>query len=139
MAAMTQTAQAQNRSPMLLIVLLLILLAAAGATVAVRTGGHAVARHGADAIAIREACDSGNIVQIWRSASWRQKDKFFRVCQLDDGRLGVQIIRCVRAAWVEITAFVPSGQLGDGTMARVLEYLSGQATPFRGKLSDVCR
>lgn len=122
----------------LLLVLLVALLAVAGA-VSVKNGRHAVQKHGWEATAIRQACDGDGPVQVWKSSSSRQKDKFFQVCRLPDGRLGIRIIRCASGVWHEITSFVPNGPTGNGTMARIIEYLSPKATPYRQSLSEACR
>jgi hypothetical protein len=99
---------------------------------------HAVLRHGEDALAIRQSCDENGPEQVWQSRSPNQQNKFFQVCLLPDGRRGIRIIECVRGVWQEVTSFVPSGALGSGTPERVREYLSGQAVPFGGRLSDMC-
>ena len=135
MTAATVRHSSPSRAPLML--LLLALAAVLLITVAPRA--HAVIKHGVEAAAIRRACDQYGPDEVWRSASWRDPDKYFRVCTLDDGRQGVQIIRCVRGVWHEVTAFVPAGALGVGTPERVYEYLSGKATPWQGRLSQACR
>lgn len=124
-----------SRAPFVLLALAL----AAVLTITVAPRMHAVAKHGMEAVAVRRACDQYGPDQVWRSASWRDPDKYFRVCTLDDGRQGVQIIRCIKGVWHEVTAFIPAGSLGVGTPERVFEYLSGKATPWHGRLSSTCQ
>jgi len=56
-----------------------------------------------------------------------QEDLFFLLCQLEDGRWGVQL---VTESGDEVTSFVPK----DGTLSRVLQYLRRQGTPFKQPL-----
>lgn len=135
MTTLTTHRAPPSRAPLLL--LALALTATLFITVAPRL--HAVIKHGMEAVAIRQACEEHGPDEVWRSASWRDPDKYFRVCTLDDGRQGVQIIRCIKGVWHEVTAFVPAGALGVGTPERVYEYLSGKAVPWQGRLSQVCQ
>lgn len=137
----TTTMQAQRTNPLLLILLVAFTAFGAGAllAIAVQPRDHAVAKHGIEAELVREACEQFGPSQVWKDRSWRKSNQYYQVCDLDDGRMGIRIIRCIKGAWIEATAFVPSGALGNGTPERVLEYLSGKARPFAGRLSDVCR
>jgi hypothetical protein len=135
MAAITATRQTFNPIPAMLFVL--VLLAVAAGAVAVKSSQHAEQKHGTEALAIRQSCDNRGPEQVWRDRG--DKNKYFQVCRLPDGRLGVRIIKCSRGIWTEVTSFVPSGTLGDGTSARMHEYLQGKATKFRGSLVEACR
>lgn len=116
------------RSPRpLLLLLLTLLLALAAAIVAggIRNHRHAVERHGlAEVSQIRQRCQTPGPEQVFKK---HQDDRYFLLCRLDDGRYGVQI---VDADGDEITSFVPH----DGSLARVLQYLRQQGTPFKGPL-----
>jgi hypothetical protein len=120
-------------------VLPLLLLAAGILTITVNSRSHAVIKHGEEAVAIRRACNEKGPEQIWRSQSPDQQNKFFQVCRLDDGRLGLRVIACTAKGWLELTAFVPNGSLGNGTIERVREYLSGKARPWVGNLGEMCQ
>ena len=76
-----------------------------------------------EAEAIRSCLDQHGAAQVWRSRSWREPNKFFRVCQLDDGRLGVMVVKWSARAgvWREVTSFV----IKDGRASQTREYLSG--------------
>ncbi len=124
-----------SRAPVLL--LALALAAILFITVAPRM--HAVIKHGMEAVAIRQACEQHGPDYVFRSLSPKTPGKFFRVCSLDDGRYGIQIIECTARGWVEKTAFVAKGALGNGTWERTHEYLSSKAQPFKGRLSNACK
>lgn len=125
----------QSRSPLLALLLAAVLLAA-GVKVTPRM--HAVVKHGLEAVAIRDSCDGG-ADYIFQSLSPKTPNKFLELCALEDGRWGIRIIECVGRRWIERTAFVPKGTLGDGTWERAMEYISGKARPWSGKLSKVCK
>jgi hypothetical protein len=107
------------------IILLLALLAVAGAAVAVRASPHALAKHGADAAAIWDCLDSNGPSEIWQSASWRTPNKYFQVCQVNDGRWGFRIIEWLerRGVWKERTSFIP----GDGSYQTLMDHLKAKA------------
>jgi len=58
------------------------------------------------------------------------EDTFYRMCQLDDARWGMQAIIKVGDVWHEKTAFIR----GDGTWQALTEYLQRFATPYKGLL-----
>src|SRR5690606_11634682 len=118
--AITTNASQPFRAPLLLLLLGIILLAG----IAVMPRMHAVAKHGMEAVAIRRACEQHGPDYVFRSLSPKTPDKFFQVCALDDGRYGIRIIECTARGWLEKTAFVAKGALGNGTWDRTYEYLS---------------
>lgn len=88
---------------------------------------HAVARHGADAKAIRECLDGKGPYQLWRA---NDGETFYRLCHLDDGRWGLQAIIKKGGDWHEKTAFIR----GDGSWRALMDYLQRFATRFTGSL-----
>lgn len=101
------------------------LLLAVALLAAIVFGAHAVAKHGGDALAVRQACDNGGEVQRWQAAE--RPGKFYRVCQLSPTRFGLQVIECTARGPRERTSFVPgASQLPAGSMARVIEYLTAK-------------
>lgn len=90
---------------------------------------HAIERHGISAVSqIRTCLDENGPYQIWKSKI--DDKKFFLLCQLDDGRWGMQIVTNGIKQCFENTCFVPK----DGSWVRVIEYLRGIATRFNGSL-----
>jgi len=89
---------------------------------------HATKKHGVDAQSIRQCLKDKGASQLWltRSNKWHNRHKYFRTCNLPDGRIGVQIVKWswTAGAWREVTAYV----IKDGRPAQVVEYLSARAT-----------
>jgi hypothetical protein len=113
---------------MLLAIAAAILLATYGPVIVQQ---HAVDRHGADAVAIRDCLQQNGAYQTWFD---KQAGTFYFLCQLADGRWGFQaavedIVNGVKAL-VEKTAFVK----GSGTWMELIEYLSKFATRYTGPL-----
>lgn len=115
--------QPRKLFPFWFIVALLLLLA----TITVVVQDHAIERHGADARAIRECLDNKGPFQIWRA---RGGETFYRLCQLDDGRWGLQAIVKEGDVWYERTAFIR----GDGSWKALMKYLQRFATRYTGTL-----
>ncbi|KAA3645355.1 MAG: hypothetical protein DWQ07_12875 [Chloroflexi bacterium] len=97
------------------------------AGIVVINGRHAVDRHGAEATAIRTCIDNNGPTQIWMS---RDKRTFYQICQLEDGRWGLQAIIKKGQEWFEKTAFVK----GDGSWQALMRYLGNIATKYNGTL-----
>lgn len=78
-----------------------------------------------EAESIRRCLQDKGIYQVWRSRSWRTPLKFFRLCVLNDGRIGMQVVEWswTSWAWLEKTAFSPK----NGTSFELREYLSAIA------------
>lgn len=91
------------------------------------TQHHAVQRHGADAEAIRKCLDENGPFQVWRTLDG---ETFYRLCQLDDGRWGLQAITKEGSTWYEKTAFIR----GDGSWKALTDYLQRFATRYTGAL-----
>lgn len=128
---MIATPTQKNNLPTILIGLLLIAsILFATITIPPRVlNDHAVERHGISTVSqIRTCLDNNGPYQIWKSKI--DPDKFFLLCQLEDGRWGLQIITNQIRQCFENTCFVPK----DGSWARVIEYLRGIATKFNGSL-----
>lgn len=95
---------------------------------------HAVKKHGSDALAVRQSCDNGGRMHLFRSQSYRTPDKFFELCLLDDGRVGLRIREWSKRAcdWFERTSFVP----GDGSYRAAIEYVTARADEVAGGVLD---
>ena len=80
-----------------------------------------------DSSLIRSCLDNqGGATQIWMGFG---KDVFYLLCQLKDGRWGIQsITQGLDKLWYEKTAFVPK----DGTFQKVIDYLTRSGTRFNG-------
>lgn len=93
---------------------------------AVIFGAHAVAKHGSDAEAVRRACNDNGHYQLWQALE--RPGKYYRVCKVDTGVFGLQIVECTARGIRERTSFIPGkSQLPAGSMARVIEYVSAKA------------
>jgi hypothetical protein len=89
---------------------------------------HAVERHGADALAIRECLNNkGGADEIWRSFD---RKTFYLWCQLPNGKWGFMAIvqDAFDRLWYESTSFVKS----DGTKGALLKYMEKFGTKFNG-------
>jgi hypothetical protein len=125
MASISLTLQQPRRLfPFSFFIVLLLILAA----VVVVVQSHAVQRHGEEAEAIRKCLDNNGPFQIWRAFDG---ETFYRLCQLDDERWGLQAIVKEGKTWVEKTAFVR----GDGSWKALMNYLQRFATRYTGSLS----
>ena len=124
-----------NGALLALILIALAALAFGVLAIQVQTRRHAIAKHGLDAAMVRYGCDNFGPDEVLRSRSWREPNKFFQLCPLEDGRYGLRIIACRAGRWVEVTSFV----VKSGTWGELWEYVSGKGTPFRGRLSEVCQ
>lgn len=122
MAAATTTFQRPLKSFPSWLIAAAILLAAV-----IIVQAHAVQRHGADAEAIRKCLDNKGPQQLWRA---RDGATFYRLCQLDDGRWGLQSIVKEGEVWYEKTAFIR----GDGSWKALMDYLQRFATRYTGTL-----
>jgi hypothetical protein len=89
---------------------------------------HAVDKHGADALAIRQCLnDKGGADEIWRSSD---RKTFYLWCHLPNGRWGFMAIiqDAFDRLWYESTSFVK----GDGTREALLNYMEKFGTKFNG-------
>jgi putative hemolysin len=91
---------------------------------------HAVEKHGADAVAIRKCLQDKGPLKVFKSTV--EQGVFYQICQLPDGRVGLQVVKWAKdlGQWIEKTAFVR----GDGSLKAVIEYLSKFSTPYNGPL-----
>jgi putative hemolysin len=88
---------------------------------------HAAEKHGDDAVAVRQCVNRGSTVQY---RDRRDPGKFYLLCQLPDGRWGLQIVARAGKVLEEITSFVR----GEGTWDEVSGYVLRFATKFNGPL-----
>ena len=79
---------------------LLLFAAIAGSVV---LGVHAVTKHGNDARQVRECLDQGWELQLWYNPDL---DRYIRVCMIQDGRFGLQVVESISGKYREITSFV---------------------------------
>ena len=118
-------AHVPDRQSKLRYVVALVLMAAA---MAAMPGAHAVRRHGAEAVAVRQCMDNSGPALVFRDKHFA--DKLYLLCQLepDQDKWGLQIVRKAGRGWQEVTSFIPK----NGTLARVVEYVSRSATFLPG-------
>lgn len=102
------------------------LLLAVALLAAIIFGAHAVAKHGNDAELVRRACNDNGHYQLWQALE--RPGKYYRVCKVDTGVFGLQIVECTARGLRERTSFIPGkSQLQAGSYARIYEYLTGKA------------
>ncbi len=65
---------------------------------------HAIARHGMDAAAVHQCLDKNGHSSLWMNP---YNDHYIRVCNMQDGRAGIQVVKKVGGKWEEITAYIP--------------------------------
>lgn len=121
---MTAAALPQTSNKAGIILILPIIAATIILLAAVQNGTHSIEKHGADAVEIHAALDCGNgPVETWQSRSWRRKNQFFQVCQLEDGRWGLRLVERTLRGLKEKTSFV----VKDGSRFALVEYLTARA------------
>ena len=104
----------------LMLALLYFLYAAIVSQPAVVYGTHAVIRHGTEAEAVREAIQCGQTFgQMFNPANKHSAT----ICQLDDGRYGVQICAQDGGKLCEITSFLKNKMK---TLEQVRNYLQNR-------------
>ena len=128
MTATTFTQQRQPTFPFWIILLGLALALGLVLAINVQPSQHAVERHGTDALAIRNCLDSNGPTEVWRHKT--EKDKFIEICQLDDGRWGMRIIRKAEEKFYEITCFCRDNP----TYNAITRYLGRFSTRYKGGL-----
>jgi hypothetical protein len=121
---MTTLTLTRKNNPWLLLLLIAGLLLATTITLS----SHAVTRHGSEALNIRDCLDRNGDFQVWKSTQF--DNQFFRVCELGNGKFGLQIVREEGGVLHEVTAFVK----GNGSWGELVKYLSRIATRFNGGL-----
>ena len=104
------------------VALLLMLLASS-----VLVNSHAVIKHGDEALKIRSCLEKGEY-QVWKSLT--DPNKFFRICELEPGLFGLQVVQCLLSGTCEKTAFIK----GDGSWGALMKYLGRMATRFNGTI-----
>ncbi len=105
----------QDGNPFAFILLLLILAVVAYSSLPVIFGTHAVDKHGDEARAIRRC----NMDQGPRLV-FKAHDTFYLLCQLEDGRWGLQAVKKgFQGLYHELTAFVK----GKGTYSELMAYM----------------
>lgn len=65
-------------------------------------------KHGADAEAVHQCLNRNGHSSLWMNP---YNEHYLRVCDLPDGRAGLQVVKKVRGKWEEITAFIPKEQI----------------------------
>ncbi len=123
----TATAEYSSSPRGILLGMLTVLLIGLTIAMAVVYNDHAVERHGiAEVTAIRNCFENGGQFMVWRDK--RDHNKFFRICQLPDGRYGMQVVQDKIRECIERTCFIPK----NGTYREVIEYLGRFATRWKG-------
>jgi hypothetical protein len=112
------------------LLLLALMLAVAGAVLPVYNR-HAVRRHGAEAVAVRECFERNGPFNQFRSSA--DPNVVYQTCRLDDGRWGLQVIKwdARLRAWIEKTSFIRK----DGSWSELWRYLRRTVTHLRGPLA----
>ena len=88
---------------------------------------HALQNHAADeVIAIRTCFNKNGDFMVFKSLT--DPNRWYRTCQLPDGRIGLQVVVEQMEECVEATCFVPK----DGSWARVRAYLERFSTRWKG-------
>lgn len=61
-------------------------------------------KHGTDALMVQQCLINKGHSSLWVNP---YNDHYIRVCDLDDGRVGIQVIKKILGKWEEITSFIP--------------------------------
>lgn len=88
----------------LLVALVLILLSVAG--VVGQSISHAF-KHGIDAEAVHQCLDKHGHNSLWMNP---YNEHYIRVCNMEDGRAGIQVVKKVMGKWEEVTAYIPKAE-----------------------------
>lgn len=82
---------------------------------------HAVAQHSTEALAVRECLNNGGMFAIWQKPDGR----FVRLCQLEDGKFGMQICQAdydpSKSCFHEITSYIKNKFTGLDQLLRYLK------------------
>lgn len=100
MATISVTYQERRTNPKPF--LILFLLALVSATVVGLMFSHGTAKHGASAETVRQCLDDKGQIRTYDL----DYDKKARICEIEPGMFGIQIIRKYKGKWEEITAYV---------------------------------
>jgi hypothetical protein len=73
------------------------------ATIAVALSAHAVEKHGDEAERVRQCLNDKGEIQVWFRPG---TDRYIRVCEVEPGMFGIQIVRKDGWIWKEITSFI---------------------------------
>jgi len=111
-----------NLSPVLGLLLAVLLISAA------LPASHAVIRHGDDALAVRQCLRERGPALVFRDRV--ERDKYYLMCELPDGRWGLQVVKDLKTRLQEITSFIRR----DPTFQGVKTYIERHATRYTGPL-----
>jgi hypothetical protein len=89
---------------------------------------HAVIKHGSEALSIRDCIDKNGPYQVWQNTL--DPNTWYQVCQIEDGRWGLQALAQNGEDMVEKTAFIK----GDGSWGALIRYLGKMAVRVTGGL-----
>lgn len=103
-----------SRPPSLLLPLILVLMVGA-ATIGLAYS-HGTVKHGTEADQVRQCLNDHGHMQLWSHDDWEHKA---RVCEVEPGVFGVQIVKLIAGKWEEITAYIP--RQATGGIAKYLE------------------
>lgn len=84
--------------------------------------GHAISKHGTEALAIKFCIEDNGAAMTW--VNKKDPNKQYLCTQLPDGRWGLLIRLRVEDEWRNLTAFVRR----DGTLGKLKAYLEAFAT-----------
>jgi hypothetical protein len=98
--------------PFLFLFGLVILAATIGLSIS-----HAVTKHAADAIAVRNCIDNGNPTTLYKAS----KSKFIQICMIDSSTFGIRVIKKTGGnRYEEVTAYIKTALKSFGD---VLQYV----------------
>jgi hypothetical protein len=115
-----------KRLTLILTALVYVAVLLATQTPKVVNNAHSVEKHGLDAQRIQSCINSNGPEMVYKDKF--EPDKFYFLCQLDDGRWGMQVNVCDSGDICEKTSFVK----GNGTWKELMKYLFNKATKFTG-------
>jgi putative hemolysin len=78
---------------------------------------HGEAKHGTAALTVRQCIDQNGPMQTWQNA---QTGRRALLCQMPDGKYGIQIVQFNGKAWQEITTFIKDKM---SNLGQVVQYL----------------
>jgi hypothetical protein len=89
--------------------------------------------HAADTASVRYCLENRGPHQIWKDKF--EANKFYLLCQVDDGRWGFSSIIKEGDTWIEKTSFIPRS----GSWKDLIAYLEKWATRFTGEVPGLLK
>ncbi len=89
--------------------------------------------HAADTASVRYCLENRGPYQVWKDKF--EVNKFYLLCQVDDGRWGFASIVREGGKWIEKTSFIPKS----GSWKDLIAYLEKWATRFTGEVPTLLK